>query len=65
MVPGGPRGRVAVPYPQGVPYGGGASTEDSLARTLKPLAPRTFDVTTPLEFRSALAAIMSEISRLK
>jgi len=65
MVPGGPRGRVAVPYPSGVPYSGGAATEDSLARTLKPLAPRTFDVTTPMEFRGALAAIMSEISRLK
>jgi hypothetical protein len=43
----------------------GAPTADSLARTLKPLAPRTFDVTTPIEFRNALAAIMSEISRVK
>jgi hypothetical protein len=46
-------------------YGRGQSTEDSLARTLKPLAPRIFNVTTPLEFRNALAAIISEISRLK
>jgi hypothetical protein len=43
----------------------GASTEDSLARTLKPLAPRVFDVINPLEFRNALAAIMGEISGLK
>jgi hypothetical protein len=43
----------------------GPSTEDSLARTLKPLAPRVFDVTNPMEFRSALAGIISEISGLK
>jgi hypothetical protein len=43
----------------------GAPMEDSLARTLKPLSPRTFDVMTPIEFRNALATIMSEISRLK
>ena len=43
----------------------GASTDDSLARTLKPLAPRVFDVTMPTEFRSALAAIMGEISGMK
>jgi hypothetical protein len=43
----------------------GASMEDSLARTLKPLAPRVFDVVTPVEFRGALAAIMGEISGLK
>jgi hypothetical protein len=42
-----------------------ASMEDSLARTLKPLAPRVFDVTTPTEFRSALAAIIGEISGMK
>lgn len=60
------RGRIAPPPPN-VAYGarGAAATEDSLARTLKPLAPRTFDVTTPMEFRSALAAIISEISRVK
>jgi hypothetical protein len=45
--------------------GRGAPLDDSLARTLKPLAPRQFNVTTPIEFRNALAAIMSEISRLK
>jgi hypothetical protein len=43
----------------------GPSTEDSLARTLKPLAPRVFDVTNPMEFRSALASIITEISALK
>lgn len=43
----------------------GPSTEDSLARTLKPLAPRVFDVTNPMEFRSALAGIIGEISGLK
>jgi hypothetical protein len=39
--------------------------EDSLERTLKPLAPRLFNVTTPIEFRNALAAIIGEISQLK
>jgi hypothetical protein len=38
---------------------------DSLEGTLKPLAPRLFDVTTPVDFRKALATIMSEISQLK
>ena len=38
---------------------------DSLEGTLKPLNPRLFDVTTPAEFRSALAAILSEISQQK
>jgi hypothetical protein len=51
--------------PPGVGPGRGAPIEDSLARTLKPLSPRQFDVTTPMEFRSALAAIITEISRLK
>jgi hypothetical protein len=41
------------------------ATEDSLAGTLKPLAPRVFDVTNPMEFRSALAGIMGEISGMK
>ncbi len=50
--------------PAGFP-GRGAPTDDSLARTLKPLAPRVFDVSTPIEFRSAIASIISEISRLK
>lgn len=45
--------------------GRGAPTDDSLARTLKPLAPRVFDVSTPIEFRSAIATIISEISRPK
>ncbi len=59
-----PRGRV--PPPPIIPSGfRGSSAEDSLARTLKPLAPRLFDVTTPMEFRVALATIISEISHLK
>ncbi len=37
---------------------------DSLERTLDPLHPRPFDVTTPIEFRHALAEIITEISRL-
>jgi hypothetical protein len=45
--------------------GPGGLIEDSLERTLKPLAPRLFNVTTPTEFRSALAAIIGEISQLK
>ena len=40
-----------------------ANNSDFLAGTLKPLHPRLFDVTTPLEFRNALAAIMSEVSQ--
>jgi hypothetical protein len=43
----------------------GVPIVDSLAGTLKPLGPRVFDVTTPVDFRNALAAIMSEISQLK
>ena len=39
--------------------------EDSLVGTLKPLAPRLFNVATPADFRSALAAIMRDISQLK
>jgi hypothetical protein len=62
---GGERGAVLGLPPTIAGRGRGVPIEDLLARTLKPLAPRTFDVTTPEEFRSALAAIMSEISRLK
>ncbi len=51
--------------PPGALTGRGSLGEDSLLRTLKPLAPRLFNVTTPMEFRSAVAAIMSEISQLK
>lgn len=57
-------GRRGIGPPMPVPPRG-PSTEDSLARTLKPLAPRVFDVATPLEFRSALAAIIGEISGMK
>jgi hypothetical protein len=45
--------------------GRGAPLDDSLAKTLKPLSPRVFDVRTPMEFRNALAAIVSDISQLK
>jgi hypothetical protein len=38
--------------------------EDQLEPLLRPLAPRLFDVTTPLEFRRALAAILAQIARL-
>jgi hypothetical protein len=58
--------RGGVPPPVRVPAPSrAASTEDSLARTLKPLSPRTFDVTTPMDFRTALAAIITDISRMK
>jgi hypothetical protein len=46
-------------------FGRAPSSDDSLARTLKPLSPRIFDVTVPIEFRNALAAILSDISHLK
>jgi hypothetical protein len=63
---GGMGGRGRAPIAPSVPSPPhGPSTEDSLGRTLKPLGPRTFDVTTPIEFRNALAAIISEISRQK
>jgi hypothetical protein len=38
---------------------------DSLEPTLKPLAPHVFNVTTPEQFRNALAKIMTEISQQK
>lgn len=61
---GFPGRRSGVPSGAGAPARG-AAVQDSLERTLKPLAPRLFDVTTPAEFRSALAAIMNEISQVK
>lgn len=51
------------PPPTGA--GRGAPIEDSLAKTLKPLSPRVFDVMTPMDFRTALAAIINDISQLK
>ena len=36
---------------------------DSLVRLVQPAGPRLFDVTTPLEFRKALAVILREFSR--
>jgi hypothetical protein len=38
--------------------------EDQLEPLLRPLSPRLFDVTTPQEFRRALAAILAEIARM-
>ena len=37
---------------------------DQLEPTLKPLAPRVFDVETPDEFRKALAAIIAEVAKM-
>jgi hypothetical protein len=37
---------------------------DQLEPTLKPLAPRLFDIETPEQFRKALAAVLSEISSM-
>lgn len=57
------------PVPPERPYGPvpfqRASNADSLERTLRPLDPRLFNVSTPMQFRSALAAILSEIAELK
>jgi hypothetical protein len=60
----GHHGRVAQsPLPHATVVG--TTVEDSLERTLKPLAPRLFNVRSPMEFRNALAAIINEISQLK
>jgi hypothetical protein len=45
-------------------HGGQEPPIDQLEPTLKPLAPRLFDVETPEEFRKALAAILAEIARM-
>jgi hypothetical protein len=37
---------------------------DQLEATLKPLAPRLFNIETPEDFRKALAAILADISRM-
>jgi hypothetical protein len=47
-----------------IPWSPPPPRPDSLERTLDPLQPQLFDVTSPLEFRHALAQIISEISRL-
>ena len=47
--------------------GGGQREElqiDQLEHTLKPVAPRVFDVKSPEDFRKALADILAEISKL-
>jgi hypothetical protein len=45
------------------PPQGGVAMPDSLARTLKPLDPRVFDVMTAAECRKALATILAELAR--
>ncbi len=73
--PAVPAGRRAAPV-SGIPVGRLPSTipsdarrypvlEDSLEGTLKPLAPKVFNVSSPIEFRRALGSIMTEISQLK
>lgn len=68
------------PKPVMNPYGGGgrrgrrmgdygrnrmeAEPVDALEKTLKPLQPHLYDVTTPEEFRKALAELMGEVSRM-
>lgn len=65
----GGRGPVPAAPPAGVlpplPPSRSIPMEDSLGGTLKPLAPRIFNVTTPMEFRKALGTIMSDISQIK
>ncbi len=46
-----------------IPWPAPPPRPDSLERTLDPLHPHLLDVTTPLEFRHALAEIMKEISQ--
>ena len=45
-------------------YGGPEQQIDQLEPTLKPLAPRVFDVESPEDFRKALAAILAEIAKM-
>lgn len=53
------RGRFGMPSTPGAsPY------TDQLANTVKPLNPRLFGVYTPMDFRKALAAILSDIARM-
>jgi hypothetical protein len=53
----GPRGEI-----QGGP--GRYAIVDQLEATVKPLAPRLFDVNTAEEFRKALATVLSDIERM-
>ena len=45
------------------PRTSGPLPSDSLEKTLKPLNPRLFEITTPAEFRKALATMIDEIER--
>jgi hypothetical protein len=65
LVAAGPRGRGVPPPIAPVDRGRSAAMDDSLEGTLKPLAPRVFNVSSPIEFRKALGAILNEISQLK
>jgi hypothetical protein len=40
-----------------------ANQQDQLENTLKPLKPHLYEVGSPMDFRKALASILSEISR--
>ncbi len=58
----GPRARRGGPgmIPRAMPHWG----FDSLVRTLDGFKPRVFEITTPMEFRKALATMIEEIARL-
>jgi hypothetical protein len=47
-----------------IAMGGGPEPPDQLAGTLKPLAPRLFDVERPEDFRKALASMLADIARM-
>jgi hypothetical protein len=62
--PGLRRSQLGAPMGRRTERGPGRYVQnDQLARTLKPLDPRLFDVETPEEFRKALAAVMRDIAR--
>jgi hypothetical protein len=65
LVREGPRSRGAKPPPTPIGSRPPSATDDSLEGTLKPLAPKVFNVSSPIEFRRALGSIMTEISQLK
>ena len=46
------------------PRSGFSQVWDQLAAVLKPAEPRLFDVTTPEQFRRALAAVLAEIAKM-
>jgi hypothetical protein len=63
--PGGPPAVNRRPSGRGLPpLASGLPPLDQLAPLLKPLDPRVFEVSSPEQFRKALAAILAEISKL-